>query len=210
MSKRERSILLYVDGASRGNPGPAGIGVVIRAGERGPVLKEISEYIGPSTNNVAEYRALLRALEEAHALGAEAVEIRSDSNLLINQLNGVYKVKSAGLGPLFLDARRRLQAFPNWSARHVPRGQNAAADALANRAIDLANPEEVVEYAVLIEEGDSGFVAKVPALPGVRVRGKTRSEALELAQLAAEQAVERLREGGKPLPREERIRLRVL
>ncbi|MGH2349175.1 MAG: reverse transcriptase-like protein [bacterium] len=200
--------MLFVDGASRGNPGPAGIGVVLRNGDRGPVLKEISEYIGRSTNNEAEYRALLKGLDEARALGAEIAEIRSDSNLLINQLNGIYKVKSAALGPLFLEARNRLGAFRDWSARHVPRGQNAAADALANRAIDLANPEETVEYAVLIEEGQSGFIARVPALAGVKVKGKTRSEALELAQLAAEQAVERLREDGRPLPREERIRLR--
>jgi ribonuclease HI/predicted RNase H-like HicB family nuclease len=208
MSKRERSLVLYVDGASRGNPGPAGIGVVMRDGDRGPVLSEISESIGRSTNNVAEYRALLRALDEARALGADVVEIRSDSSLLINQLNGIYKVKSPDLAPLFLDAHRRLRAFRKWSASHIPRSQNAAADALANRAIDLAHPEEIVEYAVLIEERAAGFVARVPALPGVRVKGKTRSEALELAQLAAEQTIERLREAGTPLPREERIRLR--
>jgi len=209
MSKRDRSLVLYVDGASRGNPGPAGIGIVIRDGDRGPVLKEISEYIGRATNNVAEYRGLLKALDEARALGGAAIEIHSDSNLLVNQLTGAYKVKSPDLAPLFLEAVKRLRTFGAWSARHVPRAHNAAADALANRAIDLANPEESVEYAVLIEESDSGFVARVPALAGVKAKGKTRSEALELAQLAAKRAVERLREDGKPLPREERIRLKI-
>jgi ribonuclease HI len=207
MSKRERALVLFVDGASRGNPGPAGIGIVIRDGDRGPILKEISEYVGRTTNNVAEYRALLKALEAAHELGAASIEIRSDSNLLINQLTGTYKVKSTDLGPLFLEATRRLRTFEDWAARHVPRSQNAAADALANHAIDQAHPEQVFEFSVLIEPQGSGFVARVPALPGVKVRGKTRSEVLELAQLAAEQAIERLRDAEKPIPKEERIRL---
>ena len=208
-SRREKSILLHVDGASRGNPGPAGIGIVIRKGDGGPILREISEYIGRATNNVAEYRALLRALDEARALGADGVEVRSDSNLLINQLIGTYKVKSPDLAPLYVDAVQRLRTFAKWSARHVPRSHNAAADALANRAIDLAHPEETLEFSVLIDEDDSGFTARVPALPGVKVRGKTRSEALELASLAAEQAIERLRDAGRPVPREERIQLRI-
>lgn len=208
-STRDRHVVVYVDGASRGNPGPAGIGIVLWEGERGPVLKEISEYIDRATNNVAEYQALLRALDEAHALGATGVEVRSDSNLLINQLTGAYKVKSPDLAPLHAEARRRLATFAKWSARHVPRSHNAAADALANRAIDLAHPEEILEYGVLIDEDDSGFTARVPALPGVKVRGKTRSEVLELARLAAEQAVERLSDAGRPVPREERIQLRI-
>lgn len=209
MSKRDRHLVLYVDGASRGNPGPAGIGIVIWEGERGPVLREISEYIDRATNNVAEYRALLRALDEARTLGAAGVEVRSDSNLLINQLTGSYKVKSPDLSPLYMDAIQRLRTFGKWSARHVPRSHNAAADSLANRAIDLAHPEELLEFGVLIDEDDSGFTARVPALPGVKVRAKTRSEVLELARLAAEQAVERLSDAGRPIPREERIQLRI-
>ena len=128
-------ITVRVDGASRGNPGPAGIGAVVEFGG-GSAPKELCAYIGETTNNVAEYRALLRGLVEAEKIAPASLTVRSDSELLVRQLNGQYKVKAGHLKPLFLDALRRLRAFPAARILHVGREENAAADFLANRAID--------------------------------------------------------------------------
>jgi ribonuclease HI len=130
-----RPLILRTDGASRGNPGPAGIGVTIEA-EGTADSAEYCAYIGETTNNVAEYRALLLALEEAEKLSPPSITVRSDSELLVRQLNGVYKVKSAHLKPLFLEAVRRLRRFPEARILHVGREENIKADLLANRAID--------------------------------------------------------------------------
>lgn len=130
-----RALTLRTDGASRGNPGPAGIGAVIEA-DGTAFAAEFFAYIGETTNNVAEYRALLLALEEAEKLSPASITVRSDSELLVRQLNGLYKVKSAHLKPLFLDAVRRLRRFPEARILHVGREENAKADLLANRAID--------------------------------------------------------------------------
>lgn len=206
---RGKALILQVDGGSRGNPGPAAIGVVIKD-RSGKVLKPIGEVIGEFTNNVAEYRALLRALEEARELGAEAVEIRSDSELLVNQLQGKFRVKSPDLGPLHLEATRLLRSFSHWTAKRVSRGENAAADALVNRALDQAFPESSLEFSAIIEQQDKKlYVARVPALPGVKGYGATRSEALEDARTAAIEYIKDLRAGGKPIPKEERIRVRL-
>jgi ribonuclease HI len=196
-----------VDGASRGNPGPAAIGVVV-TDARGQVLREVGEFIGPATHNVAEYRALLRALEEARALGADSVEVRSDSELLVSQLRGTYRVKSPDLGPLYLEAVRLLRSFARHTVTKVPRGRNAAADALANRALDAAVPEVELEYAVLVDREGHRYVARVPAL-GVAGSGSTRSEALEAVRREAVRRVQELRGQGRPVPREERIRIRA-
>lgn len=126
---------LFVDGASRGNPGPAALGVVVQDG-RGRLLAEIAEGLGEATNNVAEYRALLRALEEARARGADEVEVFADSDLLVRQVTGAYKVRSPHLAPLHRAAVAALAGFRRWHIAHVPRGRNAAADALANRVLD--------------------------------------------------------------------------
>jgi ribonuclease HI len=128
-------LVVNVDGGARGNPGPAAIGVVV-ADASGAPLERIGERIGVATNNVAEYRALLRGLERARALGADEVEVIGDSELVAKQVNGLYKVKHAGLKPLHDEARRALAAFPRWQVRTVPRAQNAAADALVNAALD--------------------------------------------------------------------------
>ncbi len=132
---RGKAVTLRTDGASRGNPGPAGIGVVLEA-DGGPGRLEFFEYIGETTNNVAEYRALLRGLAEAEKIAPGALTVKCDSELLVRQLNGQYKVKAGHLKPLFLDALRRLRAFPGARILHVGREENAAADLLANRAID--------------------------------------------------------------------------
>ena len=122
------------DGASRGNPGKAAIGIVVV--QNGVPVREIGEAIGEATNNVAEYRALLRGLEEAAALGARRVQILSDSELVVRQLSGRYRVRSPALAQLHRDALTRLRRFDRVSIRHVPRAENRGADALANRALD--------------------------------------------------------------------------
>ncbi len=207
MSRAGKHLVLMVDGASRGNPGPSAVGVVIKDAQ-GRVLKEIGEYIGEFTNNVAEYRALLRALEEAKALRASSVEIRSDSDLLVSQLQGSYKVKSPDLGPLYLDAIRLLREFDRHAVIKIPRGQNAAADALANRAIDQTFPQSSVEFSAIVAREDKLFVARVPAF-GVKGYGATRSEALEMARDEVIERIRELRAQGKPIPQEERIRVRL-
>jgi ribonuclease HI len=128
-------VVLHVDGGARGNPGPAAIGVVISAPD-GEVLEELAERIGVATNNVAEYRALLRGVERARALGATEVEIVNDSELVARQLTGAYKVKHAAMKPLHAQAIGALRGFDAWRIRSVPRAQNARADELVNQALD--------------------------------------------------------------------------
>lgn len=128
-------VLVYTDGASRGNPGRAGIGVVICDREQN-VLEEISEYIGETTNNVAEYRALISALEEVRKYHPKELEVFSDSELLVKQINGQYKVRSPLILPLYKEAKRLVETLPKWKIRHIPREENPLADALANRAVD--------------------------------------------------------------------------
>ena len=126
---------MHVDGGARGNPGPAAIGVVVSRAN-GEVLDEVAETIGVATNNVAEYRALLRGLERARSLGATEVEIVNDSELVAKQLTGVYKVKHPAMKPLYAEAIAALERLDAWRVRSVPRAQNARADELVNQALD--------------------------------------------------------------------------
>jgi ribonuclease HI len=128
-------LLVHVDGGARGNPGPAAIGAVVSTPD-GEVLEEAAQGIGEATNNVAEYRALLLGLERARAFGATEVEVINDSELVARQLQGAYKVKHAGLRPLYDQAMEALERFERWSVRSVPREQNAHADRLVNAALD--------------------------------------------------------------------------
>jgi ribonuclease HI len=128
-------LVLHVDGGARGNPGPAAIGVVISDPD-GAVLEEVAETIGVATNNVAEYRAVLRGLERAAARGATEVRIVNDSELVARQLTGAYKVKHPAMKPLHAEATAALRGFERWQIQTVPRAQNAGADALVNRALD--------------------------------------------------------------------------
>ena len=128
-------LVVNVDGGARGNPGPAAIGVVIQdAG--GEVLEERGERIGTATNNVAEYRALLLGIERAAELGASELELIGDSELIVRQVKGEYKVKDATLRELHGEVKRALRPFESWSIRHVRREQNAEADRLVNTALD--------------------------------------------------------------------------
>lgn len=133
-SKRER-LRVYSDGAARGNPGPAGAGAVVVAGD-GQVLAQLGRFLGETTNNVAEYQGLLLGLRHAAELGARAVDVYADSQLMIRQLGGQYRVRNEGLKPLFDEAMRLLRAFGQFTLHHIPREQNAAADEMSNRAID--------------------------------------------------------------------------
>lgn len=130
-------LVVHVDGGSRGNPGPAAAGAVLRTPD-GELVAEASETIGRATNNVAEYRALLLGLERARELGATVVEVVNDSELIAKQVTGRYKVKHADMKPLHAQARQALAGFDRWSIRSVPRAQNADADALVNAALDAA------------------------------------------------------------------------
>lgn len=126
---------LFTDGASRGNPGQAGAGAVL-LGADGEELAARAEYLGVCTNNVAEYRALLLGLDEALARGCQQLAISLDSELIVRQIQGKYKVKNETLLPLYAQVQQRLARLRNWSINHVLRAQNSRADQLANQGID--------------------------------------------------------------------------
>jgi len=132
---RMMSVSLYCDGASRGNPGPSGAGVVL-LDEKGEQIFELSRYLDNGTNNEAEYRALVRGLEAAADLGVKQIEIFSDSELVVRQISGKYKVRNPRLRSLFDQAVSRLQQFDEYAIFHVGRELNQRADQLANEAID--------------------------------------------------------------------------
>lgn len=134
---KNNKVALYTDGCCRGNPGPAGIGVVIKDPRR-KVLKELSEYIGEATNNIAEYSALIRGLEEAGILGAREITVFMDSELIVRQLNGEYRVKDDAMKELFRRALEVLKGFKSFEIKHIDRSKNKEADKLANRAINLS------------------------------------------------------------------------
>ncbi len=146
-------LILQFDGGSRGNPGPAGIGVVVSAADGTPLVT-LGRFIGRATNNVAEYRALITGMEEALKLGAKTIEIRGDSELIIKQMKGQYRVKHPDMKPLHEKAQRLLRQFDAAKIEHNLRGKNALADKLANLAMDRkADVTELDERAV-----DSGSV----------------------------------------------------
>jgi ribonuclease HI len=130
-------LTVNVDGGARGNPGPAAIGAIARDGD-GEVLAERGERIGRATNNVAEYRALLLGIQLAAELGAGELELVGDSELIVRQVEGRYKVKDATMKELHGQVKAALAPFDGWSIRHVRREQNADADRLVNQALDAA------------------------------------------------------------------------
>jgi ribonuclease HI len=135
MSGKPLRVTVHVDGGARGNPGPAGAGVVIADASDGGVLYEAGLFLGHATNNVAEYQGMLHGLEIASQLKAAEVEVVSDSELLVRQMIGQYKVKNAGLIPLHRKGKELEAKFKLCSFRHVRRENNVHADALVNRAI---------------------------------------------------------------------------
>jgi ribonuclease HI len=127
----DRIIEVFIDGASKGNPGPAGIGVLILDRNKHEICK-ISEKIEDTTNNVAEYKALLRAITECKKLNLLSVKFYTDSQLLARQINGMYKIKDQRLKSLYIKIKGKLLGFKSWEITHIPREQNVAADKLAN------------------------------------------------------------------------------
>jgi ribonuclease HI len=130
-------LVVHVDGGARGNPGPAAIAAVVATPD-GDVLEERSEEIGEATNNVAEYRALLLGIVRAKELGARELELVGDSELIVRQVRGEYRVKERALRELHARVREALRDFDRWSIRHVRRADNEAADALVNAALDAS------------------------------------------------------------------------
>ena len=134
---KSKKFFLYADGGSRGNPGPSGIGVIIKDAKQKKV-KELSRYIGEATNNIAEYNALVLGLEEAAALDASDIVIYLDSELLVKQLSGEYRVKDEAMRVLFEKALGILKHFDSFEIQHIAREKNKEADKLVNKAINLA------------------------------------------------------------------------
>ncbi len=133
MTGKNKKTTIYIDGASQGNPGPAAIGIVI-CSDKEPV--EMYKYIGTTTNNVAEYTALIYSLQEALILGIRDVVVKSDSELLVNQLNGIYKVRDLKLHAFYEQFAHLKRGFKNLKVEFIAREENVRADKLANKAID--------------------------------------------------------------------------
>jgi ribonuclease HI/probable phosphoglycerate mutase len=131
----DKALSLFTDGACRGNPGQGGAGAVL-VSENGEVVGTAKKFLGHCTNNIAEYRALILGLETALNRGTPAISIHLDSELLVRQIQGIYRVKNPDLKPLMLEIRDLLDRFDTWQIEHVPRSDNALADRLANEAID--------------------------------------------------------------------------
>ena len=134
-------LLIYTDGAARGNPGPAGAGAILRDVDGGAVVAEIAEPLGHATNNVAEWTAVRLALEEALRLGATHVDLRMDSELVARQISGIYRVKHPDLKPIHAAVMPMLRRLEGYTVGHVPRALNKDADRLSNVAIDGWDPE---------------------------------------------------------------------
>ena len=161
-----------IDGASRGNPGPAAYGVVIR-NPRGETIARMKKYIGRMTNNVAEYYALIAALDYAQSHGIRALRLESDSELLVNQMRGSYKVKSADLQPLFERAKKMSQAFASFRIDHVYREKNSEADKLANEALDETSGAKPAAVPAQNAKNEMREVS-----PAIKVRARFRSGVL--------------------------------
>lgn len=138
------TIIIKTDGAARGNPGPAGIGALV-SDSAGRILEEACEYIGEATNNVAEYKALIFGLRMAAAYKVPSIRIYLDSELVVNQLNGVYKVKNAALKVFYSEAKTLIGRYAEAFVGHIPRTQNSIADRLANEAIEKFLAGEIQE-----------------------------------------------------------------
>jgi len=169
-----------IDGGSRGNPGPAAYGVVIR-NPRGEIVARLKKYIGRTTNNVAEYYGLIAALDYAQSSNVRELHIESDSELLVKQMRGQYKVKSGDLRPLFERATKMSRSFGSFRINHVYREQNREADALANEAMDEASAGPRAENG-RSQNRNSPSASSGPANSAIRVRARLRSGVLYLLE----------------------------
>jgi len=165
-----------IDGGSRGNPGPASYGVVFRD-PRGEIVARLKKYIGRTTNNVAEYYGLIAALDYAESHQVRALHIESDSELLVKQMRGQYKVKSGDLKPLFERAKKMSQSLASFQIRHVYREQNREADALANEAMDDVSGAKTAPSENRNSKIETRNSAPAAA-PAIKVRARFRSGVL--------------------------------
>ena len=131
------ALLIWTDGGARGNPGPAGAGVVVRDADY-KLLAELKSYLGNTTNNLAEYKALVLGLQYGVRHGADKVTVHCDSELMVRQVRGIYKVRNAGIRPLHAEVMKLAGKFDHFTIKHIPREENCEADALVNQAIDSA------------------------------------------------------------------------
>lgn len=145
------ALCIYIDGGARGNPGPAAAGVLIHEGDPSAPLHEGGYFLGRMTNNMAEYQGLLIALELAVQTGADEISVHSDSQLLVRQIEGKYRVQSSLLKPLYEQAKKHLKAFAHWKITHIRREFNVRADALANLAMDAGDDVIVVALSGKID-----------------------------------------------------------
>ncbi len=145
MAKKDLHVIIHTDGGAKGNPGPAGAGVVICDARDGMCIHEAGLFLGRATNNVAEYQGMLYGLRTAKQLGARHVQLVSDSELMVRQMLGQYRVKNAGLKPLYAEATQLTREFESFQIRHVRREHNAQADKLVNLAIQQKQNVESAE-----------------------------------------------------------------
>ncbi|MGI5839845.1 MAG: ribonuclease HI family protein [bacterium] len=154
-------LIIYTDGASRGNPGPAGIGVVV-TDPAGKIIREVSAGIGMTTNNVAEYQALLRGMTEAKELAATRLRAYADSELMVKQMSGIYQVKNEGLKPYYDAAQKLRREFAHFSLEYIPREENKRADALSKQGSQAPEPDgsavatEVYPVRFILASGTKG------------------------------------------------------
>jgi len=198
-----KRVVVYSDGASRGNPGPAAAGFVL-TDENGARLEAKAFFLGESTNNVAEYTGLIKALEAAKQLGAEEVTVWSDSELVVRQVTGRYKVRSEQIRPVYRQAVELLAGFQSWQVGHLSRGQNKEADRLVNRALDIGGDFEdeaqaaksgtkPVRLGVLISGGGRTLMNLVDQIK----RGRLHAEvAVVISSRSSVAGVERARKAG--------------
>lgn len=181
-SKSAGWAIAYTDGGSRGNPGPAGYGVLIQSAE-GAVLAELSEFIGMRTNNVAEYSGLLGALEYALANGITRLRVISDSELMVKQVRGQYRVQSPELRPLYEEAKRRIAQLTAFQIEHVLRGKNQRADELANHAMDRGMQRKSAPHDPLAKRTSSPAASSASPAPAVRpLRGIVKDGRISLLE----------------------------
>jgi ribonuclease HI len=199
---------IHTDGAARGNPGPAAFAYVIeRPGE--PPIEEMG-HLGKTTNNIAEYTALVRALEHAHKLGGKRVVLHSDSELMVNQMNGVYKVKNPGIRPLYDEAKELTRKFDSVKIRHVYREQNSRADALCNEALDnphrcRATATSAVAAPVAAASASSAPARSRPSAAPLTIFGSREQAFRERAVACLKAAAQRWAEGDPARPDPEAV-----
>ncbi len=203
MRDTRNDIIAYIDGASRGNPGPAAAGFTL-VDSAGTQLQAKAFFLGQATNNIAEYTSLVKALEAAKQIGAEQLMVFSDSELLVRQINGQYKVKSEQIRPLFRQAVDLLDEFKNWKVRHIAREKNKEADRLVNQALNLGTDIEnepklatknqhLIRLGVLISGGGTTLLNILEYIKQGRLNAKV---ALVISSRSTVAGVERAKNAG--------------